>query len=94
MGGGSLLLCTMLGIWSAMYLEARWRIHHAATLGIEIAAVAALSFWLMVRTAPSAPSLLLAVMWHIIPLMTGWLWYRIAAVALRRSQYVARRNPR
>ena len=82
-GGGSLLLCTVLGIWSAMYLEANWRIHPAATLRIEMAAVAALSFWLMVRTAPSAPSLFLAVMWHIIPLMAGWFWYRIAGAAPR-----------
>lgn len=78
-GGGSLLLCTIIGIWLALYYRRSWEHHPRATLAMELAAVAAVTFWLIFRITPLAPSPFLAVMWHGIPLMTGWLGYRVAA---------------
>jgi membrane associated rhomboid family serine protease len=76
-GGGSLLGCAVIGIWFAIYCRGKWQRHRRVTLAIEVAAVAAVALWFVLRNVPQAPSLFLAVMWHVIPLMYGWLGYRV-----------------
>jgi membrane associated rhomboid family serine protease len=83
-GGGSLLLCTLIGIWLAMYYRTESRQHPRATLAIEIAFLAALTVWLICRTIPMASSPFLSLMWHVMPLMLGWFGYRLAAAVQTR----------
>jgi rhomboid protease GluP len=78
-GGGSLLLCTLIGIWLAMYYRTARRQHPLARLAIEIASVAALTLWLICRTIPMVSSPVVSLMWHVMPLMFGWFGYRLAA---------------
>jgi membrane associated rhomboid family serine protease len=78
-GGSSLLLCTLIGIWLAMYYRTARRQHARARLAIEIASVTALTLWLIFRTIPMVSSPVLALMWHVMPLMFGWFGYRLAA---------------
>jgi membrane associated rhomboid family serine protease len=85
-GGGSLLLCNIFGVRIAMYYQTWWRRHPRATLALEVAAIVLVVLWLLWRTTPLAPSFFLALMWHVIPLMIGWVGYRVVhAVQARKG---------
>jgi membrane associated rhomboid family serine protease len=77
--GGSLLLCTILGIWLASYTQA-WRDRHRSlTIALETTVCCSLLAWLVFRTTPTHPSGLIAALWHAPSLMVGWLGWRIAS---------------
>jgi hypothetical protein len=75
-----------LGILFAGYYRQVWLEHPKATLAVEIAAIAAVVLWLILRSAPLMPSLFMAIMWHAVPLMVGWLGYRVAAAFGERRE--------
>ncbi|MEO6514283.1 MAG: rhomboid family intramembrane serine protease [Steroidobacteraceae bacterium] len=85
-GGGSLLLCNIFGVRLAMYYQTGWQRHPRATIALELAAIVLVVLWLLCRTTPLAPSAFLALMWHVIPLMIGWVGYRVVhAVQARKG---------
>lgn len=87
-GGGSLLVCGLIGVWLANYSKARWQSHPRVTLALEIVAFAATALWLICRTTPLAPSVFLGLMWHVIPLMIGWGGYRVVHAVHARKENV------
>jgi membrane associated rhomboid family serine protease len=86
MAGGSLLGFGLMGIWLAIFYRVKWQAFPKVAIALEIAAVATLGCWLGIRTTPSEPSLFLAIMWHVVPLMAGWLGYRMGAAVSRRGK--------
>jgi membrane associated rhomboid family serine protease len=94
-GGGSLLLCTVLGVWLAAYSQGWWRAHRFWTGALEVAAIAALAAWLGYRTPPPSPSALMGLLWHLPSLMIGWFGFRLLSatrVAAPGAMRVGNRN--
>lgn len=85
-GGGSLLICGLIGVWLATYSKAKWESRPRGTLALEAVASAAIALWLIIRTPPLAPSAFLAVMWHVVPLMLGWGGYRVVYAVQSRKR--------
>jgi membrane associated rhomboid family serine protease len=76
--GGSLLGFSLIGMWLAIYYKASWKQHLRVTMTLEALVTAAILLWLLFRQIPTQPSLLLGIMWHVVPLVAGWIALRIA----------------
>jgi hypothetical protein len=69
-------------MWVATYCKTFWNKHKRIVLTLEVLSVAAIVSWLFLRNVPTKPSLLLAIMWHVLPFVAGWIWFRVA-IALK-----------
>jgi membrane associated rhomboid family serine protease len=75
-GGGSLVLSPMLGVFLAMIFSRAWEPRPTAILGIEMVLTGAFALWLALRTIPTTRDFTQAAMWHAIPIFIGWVSYR------------------
>ena len=76
--GASGAICGILGAALASRVP-HWPLRdprNLGLLGLEAACLVGIIAWMMIRTPSPLPDRLCAAMWHLLPLLAGWLWVR------------------
>jgi membrane associated rhomboid family serine protease len=89
-GGASLAISGILGVYSALRLSrmARSGAQSILLLLLEAASVLGVAAWLVFRTVPAEADLTCSIMYHFIPFLVAWLSVR-AFHGLRRLGHIA-----